>query len=195
MILCFRFAFALSALGETPRSSDCALAVWSNVVDALSADGAFSSDENPRFRAIWMLDPFALAAAPAVALAPAKVGQTLWVLLRRLGACTVRTCRGRDSEGFRPFGVDATSTRDGSAFLARNGAAEARCGSRSNRACVDLVSDDCASGFDAVASLGRRRTSTMNEGTARLTVFLDAACRSVDLSRRRRTCGASGFSS
>ena len=91
----------------------------------------------------------------------------------------------KDSSGtrlgrIRPFGVDATSTRDGSAFLARNGAAEARCGSRSNRACVDLVSDDCASGFDAVASLGRRRTSTMNEGTARLTVFLDAACRSVN---------------
>ena len=103
MILSFRFAFALSALGETPRSSDCALAVWSNVVDALSADGAFSSDENPRFRAIWMLDPFALAAAPAVALAPAKVGQTLWVLLRRLGACTVRTRRGRGSEGFGPL--------------------------------------------------------------------------------------------
>ena len=30
----------------------------------------------------------------------------------------------------------------------------------------------------------------MNEGTPRLKVFLDTACRSVDSSRRRRTCGA-----
>ncbi len=103
MILSFRFAYALSALGETPRSSDCALAVWSNVVDALSSDGAFSSDENPRFRAIWMLDPFALAAAPAVALAPAKMRQTLLLLVRRLGACAVMTRRGRGWEGFGPL--------------------------------------------------------------------------------------------
>jgi hypothetical protein len=50
VILSFRFAFALSALGETPPSTDCALAVWCDVVDALSANGAFSSDENPGFR-------------------------------------------------------------------------------------------------------------------------------------------------
>ena len=30
----------------------------------------------------------------------------------------------------------------------------------------------------------------MNEGTARLKIFLDTACGSVDSSRRRRTCGA-----
>ena len=41
-----------------------------------------------------------------------------------------------------------------------------------------------------VASLGRRRTSTVNEGTARLNVVLDTAHRSADSSRRRRPCEA-----
>ena len=67
VILSLRFAFALSArppespttclgavvgsLGETPApSSDGTLAVWCDVVDTLSANGAFSSDETPEFR-------------------------------------------------------------------------------------------------------------------------------------------------
>ena len=62
--------------------------------------------------------------------------------------------------------------------------------SRSNAPCRGLFSDDCASGFDLVASLGRRRTSTVNEGTARLNVVLDTAHRSADSSSRGRPCEA-----
>jgi hypothetical protein len=87
----------------------------------------------------------------------------------------------------RPFGGDATSTGDGSAFLAPNAAADARRHSRSNPACGDLVSDDSASGFELVASLGRRRTSTVNEGTARLNVVLDTARRWADSSLPKMT--------
>ena len=60
---------------------------------------------------------------------------------------------------------------------------------RSNPARGDWISDDSASGFD-VASRGRRRTSTVNEGTARLTVFLDTTHCSADSSRPRRPCEA-----
>jgi hypothetical protein len=45
--------------------------------------------------AIWMLDPSALA--------PAKVSQTLLLLVRRLGAYDVTTPRGRGSEEFGPL--------------------------------------------------------------------------------------------
>ena len=129
--------------------------------------------------------------APAVALAPAKVGQTLLLLVRRLGACAVMNSSGTRLGRIRPFGVDATATGgDGSTFFASNAGAATQCDARSNPACGDLVSDDCASGFDVVASLGRRRTSTVNEGTARLNVVLDTAHRSADSSRRRRPCEA-----
>jgi hypothetical protein len=106
-----------------------------------------------------------------------------------------RSGRRNDSSGtrlgrIRPFGDHATSTGDGSTFFASNAAAATRCDARSNPACGDLASDDCASGFDAVARLGRRRTSTVNEGTARLNVALDTAHRSADSSRRRQACDA-----
>jgi len=78
----------------------------------------------------------------------------------------------------RPLGGDApTSLADASTFFASNAAAATRCDSRSNPAGGDLVSDDCASEFDVVARRGRRRTSTLNEGTARLNVILDSAHR------------------
>ena len=46
----------------------------------------------------------------------------------------------------RPFGDDATSTRDGSGFSASKAAVATRCDLRSNPARGDLVSDDGASG-------------------------------------------------
>ena len=49
----------------------------------------------PSSAAIWMLDPSALA--------PAKEGQTLPRLVRRLGAYDVTTPRGRGSEEFGPL--------------------------------------------------------------------------------------------
>lgn len=85
----------------------------------------------------------------------------------------------------RPFGDDATSVGDGTAFSASNAGAATRCDARSNPARGDLASDNCASGFDVVGRLGRRRTSTVNEGTACLNVVLDTAHRSADLSCRR----------
>ena len=90
----------------------------------------------------------------------------------------------------RPLGGDAAATGDGSTFLASKAAAATRYDSRSNPACRDLISDDCTCGFEVIASLGRRRTSTVKEGTARLNVVLDIAHDSVESSRRRRPCEA-----
>jgi hypothetical protein len=53
--------------------------------------------------AIWMLDLCFSTSAPPVALAPAKVAQTLRVWVRRLRADDVTTRRGRGSEGFGPW--------------------------------------------------------------------------------------------
>jgi hypothetical protein len=53
----------------------------------------FRQTRIPSSAAIWMLDPFALASATTVALAPAKTGQTLLLLVRRLGASAVTTRR------------------------------------------------------------------------------------------------------
>jgi len=103
---------------------------------------------------------------------------------RRKGSSGTRLGR------IRPFGDDATSVGDGSAFFTPNAAAKARSNSRSNPACGDLDSDDCASEIDVAASLGRRRTSTVNEGTARLNVVLDTAHCLTDSSRRRQPCEA-----
>jgi hypothetical protein len=70
-------------------------------------------------------------------------------------------------------------------MFAPNTAAAARSDARSNPAGADLVSDDCTSGFEVVASLGRRRTSTVNEGIARLNIVL--ATFTVPLIRHPKT--------
>ena len=91
----------------------------------------------------------------------------------------------------RPFGYDAaTSTSGCSTFFASNAAAAARWDSRSKAAREGLVSDDCTLGLEGVGSLGRRRTSTMNGGTARLNVVLDTAHGSADSPRPKRPCEA-----
>ena len=102
-------------------------------------------------------------------------------------SCSVRR---NDSSGTRlgriwPFRDDATSVGDRSAFFASNAGAATWCDARSKPAPGDLASDNCASGFDVVARFSRRRTSTVNEGTACLKVFLDTACHSADSSRPR----------
>ena len=87
----------------------------------------------------------------------------------------------------RHLGCDgATSTGELSMF-APNAAAAARCDARSNAACGGLLWDGCAPGFEVIGSLGRRRTSTVNEGTARLIVLVATAHRSADSPRRRRS--------
>jgi hypothetical protein len=129
-----------------------------------------------------MLDPSALP--------PVKAGQTPLLLVRRLGADDVTARRRRGSEEFGPLEMMPHQQGDGSVLFAANAAAATRCDSRSNAACGGLVSGDCASGFDAAASLGRPRTSIVNEGTARLNVVLATAHRSADSSRRRRPCEA-----
>jgi len=53
-----------------------------------------------------MIDPRPLVAAPTAALAPVKLGQTLLLIMRRLGADDVTARRGRGSEEFCP--LDAT---------------------------------------------------------------------------------------
>ena len=135
----------------------------------------------PSSAAIWMLDPSALA--------PAKEGQTLPRLVRRLGAYDVTTPRGRGSEEFGP--LETIHINRGRIHLPRlesRGRDTMRLSS--NPACGDLVSDNCTCGFEVIASLGRRRTSTVKEETARLNVVLDIAHDSVESSRRRRPCEA-----
>lgn len=110
------------------------------------------------------------------------------------GASSSRRCRSSSGSRLgriRPLGCNAaTSTGEASSFLAPNVAAAARCDALLNAACGGLVSDNCASGLAVVASLGRRRTSTVNEGTARLNVVLPTAHRSCDSCRRRRPSAA-----
>ena len=136
----------------------------------------------PSSAAIWMLDPSRFGAREG--------GSNSAVV-----SAESRSGRRNDSSGtrlgrIRPLGDDSTSTGDGSTFFASKAAAATRCDSRSNPACGDLVSDNCTCGFEVIASLGRRRTSTVNEGTARLNVVLDTAHRRADSSRRRRPCEA-----
>ena len=79
-----------------------------------------------------------------------------------------RSVRRKDSSGtklgrIRPFGVDGHLRRRRSHLLrlkSRSQGTMRRSVKSYCGACGDLVSDDCASGFDAVARLGRRRTST-----------------------------------
>ena len=95
---------------------------------------------------------------------------------RRSGSSGTRLGR------IRPFGADAASVVDGSTSLAPNAEAATRCASRSNPVCGDLDSGIWALGVAWPATLGRRRTSTVNVGTLRLNVVLDTACRPADSS-------------
>ena len=105
-----RFAFARSATAELTldfaRSSrPLAKRLPLHLIARWTFDGTRSTISPPtahsrRTRipssaAIWMLDPSALA--------PAKVAQTLLLLVRRLGADDVTTPRGRGSEEFGPL--------------------------------------------------------------------------------------------
>ena len=159
------------------------------MLDDLSANGAFSSDEKLELHGD--LD----------ACSPCFAARTDGRFGTRGGNSAVDTRasshrRSRGSSGtrlgrIRPVGRDvATSTGEGSVFCASNAAAAARCDSGSNAVFEGWVSDDCAFWFEVVASLGRRRTSTVNEGTARLNVVLATAHCSEDSSRRRRSCEA-----
>jgi hypothetical protein len=155
------------------------------VVDVLSATGAFSSDDN-----LECGGNFDARSLPFDVRAGGRFGACEGGSNSAVVSAASRSVRRNDSSGtrlgrIRPFGDDATSVGDGSAFFASKAAAATPCDARSNPACGNLVSDDCASGFDVVASLGRRRTSTVNKGTARLNVVLDTAHRSADSSRRR----------
>ena len=119
------------------------------------------------------------------ALAPLKLSATLSLIMRRLGSRRLSGSAATRLGRIRPFGAEA-STGDWAAFFAPIAAASARCDSRSNAAGGGLVSSDCTVGLEAAASLGRRRTSTVNDGTMRLNVVLDSARGSADSSCRRR---------
>jgi hypothetical protein len=68
---------------------------------------------------IWMLDPSALV--------PAKVAQTLLLLVRSRGAYDVNDSSGTRLGRIRPLGGDAAATGDRSTFLASNAAVVTRC--------------------------------------------------------------------
>ncbi len=57
----------------------------------------------PKSAAAWMFDPCPLVAAPTAALAPVKLGRTLLLIIRPLGADDVTARRGRGSEEFGPL--------------------------------------------------------------------------------------------
>ena len=112
-----------------------------------------------------------------------------------MGTSSSKRCcgsRGTRLGRIRPVGCDAATSTTGKRFApcAPNAATAARCDARSNAAGAGLVADDGAFGFEVVASLGRRRTSTVNEGTTRLNLVLPTAQRSADSCRRRRPRGA-----
>ena len=130
----------------------------------------------PKSAAAWMFDPCPLVAALTAALAPVKLGRTLLLIIRRLGADDVTARRGRGSEEFGPLdampqhqqGTDPPSSP-------RMPQPRHDANSRSNATCGGFVSEDCTFGLDVAASLERRRTSIVNDGTARLNVVLDTA--------------------
>ena len=111
--------------------------------------------------------------------------------MRRLGADNVTARRGRGSEEFGPLdsmpqhqqGTDPPSSP-------RMPQPRHNANSRSNATCGGFVSEDCTFGLDVAASLDRRRTSIVNDGTARLNVVLDTAYGSANSFRPRRLCEA-----
>ena len=143
------------------------------MVDNLSpANGGFLSDENLGFRGD--LDAWSPCfRARTDGRFGVREGRSESVA--GTGASSSRRCRGSSGTRLgriRPRGRDGAPSTGERSIFAPNAAAAAPDDSRSNAACAGLVSDDCTSGFEVVASLGRRRTSTVNEGIARLTIVL-----------------------
>ena len=167
-------------LGARVRSSGVAPApspdsvpdVRRDLVDGLSANGAFSSDE--KIELCGDLDACSpcFAARAAGRFGARKGGSES---AAETGALSSRRCHGSSGTRLgriRPLGCDAATTDEPSICCDANAAAAARCGSGSNAAFEGWVSDDIPFWFEVVASLGRRRTSTVNDGTARLNVVL-----------------------
>jgi hypothetical protein len=161
------------------------------LVDDLSNNGAFSSDEKLDLHGDLAACSPCFAARTDGRFGTRGGGSDSAVDTRASSRRRSRGSSGTRLGRIRPVGRDvATSTGEGSVFCASNAAAAARCDSGSNAAFEGWVSDDCAFGFEVVASLGRRRTSTVNDGTTRLNVALATAHCSADSSRRRRSCEA-----
>ncbi len=122
-ILSIRFAFALSvrprvspttclgarvgSFGEAPAlSSDCTRDIRRDAVNSPQLLQPLARSRHARRSssgATSMLGLFFSTSAPTVALAPAKEGQALPVLVRRLGAYAVTARRGRGWEEFGPL--------------------------------------------------------------------------------------------
>jgi hypothetical protein len=159
------------------------------LVDSLSANGACSSDEKLEFRGDFDACSFLFDVRTAGRFGGREGGSES---AADTGASSSR-CRGSSGTRLgriRPFEADATATGDGSAFCAPDVAAATGGDSRLSPARGGLLSRDSASGLNVVARLDRRRTSTVNEGNARLNVVLATAHRSADSSPRGRPCEA-----
>jgi hypothetical protein len=138
-----------------------------------------------------MLDLCLSTSAQTVALAPAKVAPSPQRLRGRLGADDVTTGRGRGSEGFGPLEAMPPHQRVTDLLSAHRPPQPRPDATLGQMLPAGAWSRSIGtSGFEVVASLGRRRTSTVNEGTARLNVVLDTADRTADSSRRSRPCEA-----
>jgi hypothetical protein len=161
------------------------------LLDDLSANGAFSSDEKLELHGDLDACSPCFAARTDGRFGTRGGGSDSAVDTRASSHRRSRGSSGTRLGRIRPVGRDvATSTGEGSVFCASNAAAAARCDSGSNAVFEGWVSDDCAFWFEVVASLGRRRTSTVNDGTARLNVVLAIVHYSADSSRRGRSCEA-----
>ena len=138
-----------------------------------------------------MFEPCPLAAALTAALPASKLAPVLLLIMRRLGADDLAARPRRGSEEFGPLDTMPQHQQAADRHSSPRMPQPPRDGtSRSKAAREALVSDDCAFGLEGVGSLGRRRTSTMKAGTARLNVVLDIAHGSADSPRLKRPCEA-----
>ena len=164
---------------------------WSTVFQPKTARSRHTRSSSSG--ATSMLDLCLSMSAPMVALAPAYEGRRDFAADseasrsgRRSGSC------GEEALKNSAHWKRCRSINRGMIHLLRSRIPQPPhdANSRSNAACGGLVSDDCKFGLGVVASLGRRRTSTVNDGTARLNVVLDTAYSSAESARPKRPCEA-----
>jgi len=188
---CFAFvrSTVVGSLGGTPiPSSERALLGWRDAVDNSSASGMLAGEDSELRGGlnVWALSFIGRTDGRfgALEVGSDSVADNAASRSRRASGSSA-TRLGR----IRPFGA-GTSREGWSVFFAPIAAASAGCDSGSNATGGGLVSSDRTFGLEVAASLGRRRTSTVNDGTVRLNVVLDTPGGSADSSRPRRPCEA-----
>ena len=128
----------------------------------------------PQSEALLMFDPCPFVRAPMAVSARAILDSTLQRTTTRLGADQRAAFLGQGSQGFDA--LDTMRRHHWRADLTPSPRMSRRLDDeirRSNAVGRVLVSNNCTPWLELVASLGRRRTSTVNDGTVRLNEVLD----------------------